>query len=222
MTQYEKNIPVLTAFPPPSIAYPLAAVLSMHDLKQLHIGETEKYAHITYFLNGGKEDPFPGEDRVHIPSPKVSTYDKKPEMSAMEIADYVCSRIQQQFYDVYIINFANADMVAHTGSIEATVKAVEILDSSIEKITKVVLSLGGSVIITADHGNAEVMIDPSTNKVDPEHTTNPVPFIVVSGIFEARQNLQLPVGILADVAPTLLSLLGIPVPSSMTGRNLLP
>ena len=222
MTQYEKNLPVLIAFPPPSIAYPLAAVLSMHELKQLHIGETEKYAHITYFLNGGKEDPFPGEDRVHIPSPKVSTYDKKPEMSANEITDYVCSRIQQGFYDVYIINFANADMVAHTGSIEATVKAVEILDSSIEKITKMVLSLGGSVVITADHGNAEVMINPSTNKVDPEHTTNPVPFIVVSGVFETKQNLQLPVGILADVAPTLLSLLGIPVPSSMTGRNLLP
>ncbi|OGY26178.1 MAG: phosphoglycerate mutase (2,3-diphosphoglycerate-independent) [Candidatus Woykebacteria bacterium RBG_16_44_10] len=222
MTQYEKNLPVLIAFPPPSIAYPLAAVLSMHEFKQLHIGETEKYAHVTYFLNGGKEDPFPGEDRVHIPSLKVATYDKKPEMSANEIADYVCSRIQQQIYDVYIINFANADMVAHTGSIEATVKAIEVLDSSVERITNEVLSLAGSVVITADHGNAEVMIDPATNKAGPEHTTNPVPFIVVSKIFETKQNLELPSGILADVAPTLLTLLGITVPSSMTGRNLLP
>ncbi len=222
MTEYEKNLPVMTAFSPPSIDYPLAAVLSINDLKQLHIGETEKYAHVTYFLNGGREDPYPGENRVHIPSPKVATYDKKPEMSAHEITDYVCSRMEQKLYDVYIINFANADMVAHTGSIEATIKAIETLDRSLEKITKLALSWGGLVVVTADHGNAEETIDTASGGPDTKHSNNPVPFIVVGDSLKTGQILKLPVGILADVAPTVLSLLGIPVPGSMVGRNLLP
>lgn len=222
MTEYEKNLPVLTAFPPPNILYPLAAVISMQDLKQLHIGETEKYAHVTYFFNGGREDPYPGEDRVHMPSPKVATYDQKPEMSALEITDYVYNRLQQDLYDVYIVNFANADMVAHTGSTEKTIKAIETLDYCMERISNLVLSKGGVVIITADHGNAEVLIDRASGRADTEHSTNPVPFIVVSDIFKQQQNLKLPVGILADVAPTVLSLLGFTAPSTMTGRNLLP
>ncbi|OGY27135.1 MAG: phosphoglycerate mutase (2,3-diphosphoglycerate-independent) [Candidatus Woykebacteria bacterium RBG_16_43_9] len=222
MTQYERNLPVMTAFPPPIIDYPLAAVLSMNDLKQLHIGETEKYAHVTYFLNGGREDPYPGEDRVHIPSPKVATYDKKPDMSATEITNYVCSKLEQKIYDVFIINFANADMVAHTGALEATIKAVETLDVCLERITKAVLNLNGVVVVTADHGNAETMIDIRTGGPDTEHNSSPVPLILVSDVFKTRQDLKLPVGVLADVTPTTLSLLGITVPGSMTGRNLLP
>jgi 2,3-bisphosphoglycerate-independent phosphoglycerate mutase len=222
MTKYEKNLPVITAFPPPIIDYPLAAVLSVNELRQLHIGETEKYAHVTYFLNGGREDPYPGEDRVHTPSPKVETYDKKPEMSAYEITDLVCSRIKQNLYDVYIVNFANADMVAHTGSLKATVRAIEILDGCLEKITNLATSRSGLVVITADHGNAEKMIDAESGGPDTEHNDSPVPFIVIGDTFKTRRSLKLPVGILADVAPTVLSLLGISIPGSMRGRNLLP
>ncbi len=222
MVEYEKNLPVITAFPPPNIAYPLAAVLSNNELRQLHIGETEKYAHVTYFLNGGREDPYPGEDRVHIPSPRVATYDKRPEMSAYEITDYVASRLKQKLYDVYIINFANADMVAHTGSLDATIRAVEILDGCLEKITALATSQGGLVVITADHGNAEKMINTTTGSPDTEHNNSPVPFSAVGEVFKTRQNLALPAGILADVAPTVLSMLGIAVPGSMRGRNLLP
>jgi 2,3-bisphosphoglycerate-independent phosphoglycerate mutase len=221
MTEYEKDLPLLTAFPPPKIDYPLAAVLSMHDKRQLHISETEKYAHVTYFLNGGNETPYPGEDRVHIPSPKVATYDKKPEMAAPEITDYVGKAISQKIYDCIIINFANADMVAHTGSIPATKKAIETLDSCLEKITNWVLASDGVLVITGDHGNAEVMLDPKTNAVDTEHTANPVPFIVVGGSFRNSQELQLPVGLLADIAPTILYLLKIQKPDSMTGNSLL-
>lgn len=221
MTEYQKNLPVLSAFPPLAIDYPLAAVLAMNDVHQLHIGETEKYAHVTYFLNGGNERPFPGEDRMHIPSPKVATYDKQPEMSAPEIANYVIKKLEEKMYGVYVINFANADMVAHTGSIKATTKAIEVLDSSVEKISNAVLSYGGVVVITGDHGNAESMINPTTGRPNTKHTANPVPFIVVADKFNERQSLQLPSGILADVAPTILYILDIPKPDSMTGKNLL-
>ena len=221
LTEYERGLPVLTAFPPPIIEYPLAAVISSVDRRQLHIGETEKYAHVTYFLNGGREEPYPGEDRVHIPSPKVATYDKKPEMSAPEITDYVCKVIQEQIYDCIIINFANADMVAHTGSVDATIKAIEVLDKCLEKITNIAVSVGGAVVITADHGKAEEMINPKTGGVDTEHSANPVPFIVVGKTFEGVSDPELTVGLLADVAPTVLSLLRIRKPDSMTGNDLL-
>jgi 2,3-bisphosphoglycerate-independent phosphoglycerate mutase len=221
LTEYERGLPVLTAFPPPIIEYPLAAVISSVDRRQLHIGETEKYAHVTYFLNGGREEPYPGEDRVHIPSPKVVTYDKKPEMSAPEITDYVCKVIQEQIYDCIIINFANADMVAHTGSVDATIKAIEVLDKCLEKITNIAVSVGGAVVITADHGKAEEMINPKTGGVDTEHSANPVPFIVVGKTFEGVSDPELTVGLLADVAPTVLSLLRIRKPDSMTGNDLL-
>jgi len=221
MTEYEKNLPVLAAFPPLIIDYPLAGILSFYEQRQLHIGETEKYAHVTYFINGGREEPYPGEVRLHIPSPKVATYDQKPEMAAYEISDYVCARLADQLYDVYIVNFANPDMVAHTGSMSATIKAIEVIDGCLEKIAKSVLGAGGVVLITGDHGNAESMINQVTGGVDTEHTANPVPLIAVSETFKTRRDLELPVGILADVAPTALSLLAIPIPDSMTGRNLL-
>lgn len=221
MTQYDKNIPLISAYPPPTIDFPLAAILSMNNLRQLHIGETEKYAHITYFLNGGRENAYPGEDRMHIPSPKIATYDKKPEMSANEITNYVVTKLEQKIYDVIIVNFANADMVAHTGSIDATIRAVEVLDSQLERITEIVLNLNGVVLICADHGNAETMIDVHTGGPDTEHNESPVPFFVISEKFKTRRDLQLPQGILADIAPTILSLLDITVPDPMTGRNLL-
>jgi len=221
MTEYEKNLPVLTAFPSLMIDYPLAAVLSEYEKRQLHIGETEKYAHVTYFINGGREEPYLGEVRMHIPSSKVATYDQKPQMSALEIANYVCERLADGVFDVYIVNFANPDMVAHTGSLSATVKAVETIDECLKKIGKAILSAGGVMMITGDHGNAESMINQATGGVDTEHSVNPVPLIIVSEIYQTRQNKKLPAGILADVAPTALSLLGIPVPESMTGRNLL-
>lgn len=221
MAEYEKNMPVTTAFPPPVIEYPLAAVISMSGLKQLHIGETEKYAHVTYFLNGGREDPFPLEDRVHIPSPKIATYDKKPEMSSLEITDFVLGKLKQNLYDAYIINFANADMVAHTGSLKATIKAVETLDKCMERITDATLELKGAVVITADHGNAETMINTKTGEMDTEHNDSQVPFIAISDIYKTRQNLELPVGSLSDVAPTVLGLLGVNPPADMIGRNLL-
>lgn len=221
MTQYDKNMPLISAFPPPAIDFTLASILSMNNLKQLHIGETEKYAHVTYFLNGGREDAYPGENRMHVPSLKVATYDKKPEMSANEITDYVLSKLKQKIYDVIIVNFANADMVAHTGSIEATIKAIEVLDSQLERITEAVMNLNGDVVISGDHGNADTMIDVHTGGPDTEHNGSPVPFFVIAKKFKNRPNLQLPQGILADIAPTVLSLLGITVPDSMTGRNLL-
>ena len=220
MTEYEKNLPVLVAFPPIIIDNPLAAVISLNDLRQLHIGETEKYAHVTYFINGGRETPYPNEERIHVPSPKVATYDQKPEMSAVEITDQVCNFLRKGLYDFYLINFANADMVAHTGSLEATKKAIEVLDACLERIVKVALP-SGAVVITADHGNAESLVNPKTGGVDTEHSANTVPFVVVAEGFNNRTQIRLPSGILADVAPTVLGLLGIHPPSSMTGKNLL-
>ncbi len=221
MAEYEKGLPVSIAFPHQGIAEPIARVLSDKMLKQLHIGETEKYAHVTYFFNGGREDPFPMEDRVHIPSPKVATYDQKPEMSANEITEFVLGKIKNDVYQFIIINFANADMVGHTGSIEATIKAVEVLDSCLKKIGDEVLIKNGAMVITADHGNAELMINPITGGVDTEHSSSRVPFIVVANEFQHSSTLQFPSGILADVAPTILSLMGIEKPGTMVGRDLL-
>lgn len=220
MTEYEKGLPVTVAFPHQEIAQPLAKVVSDRLLRQLHIGESEKYAHVTYFINGGREDPFPHEDRVHIPSPKVATYDLKPEMSALEIANFVASKIKTNSYDFYIVNFANADMVAHTGSLSATTKAIETLDTCLQKIATEILAKNGALVITSDHGNAEVMINPATGKVDTEHSDSPVPFLVVAKELEHTSE-QLPSGILADVAPTVLALMGIDKPPTMVGRDLL-
>ncbi len=221
MTEYEKNLPVLVAFPLQVVEDSLAKIISDNGLKQLHIGETEKYAHVTYFFNGGREESYSLEHRVHIPSPKVITYDLKPEMSATELTDYVVAKLKEDLYEFYIVNFANADMVGHTGSISATEKAIEILDSCLEKIGNEVLGKNGVMIVTADHGNAETMLNPTTGEVDTAHSRNQVPFVVVAKVLQKKPTVQLPPGILADVAPSVLSLFGIEKPDSMSGRNLL-
>jgi 2,3-bisphosphoglycerate-independent phosphoglycerate mutase len=221
MTEYDSTFAAPVAFPHQKITEPLSRVISNYSLKQLHIGESEKYAHVTYFFNGGLEEPFLMEDRIHIPSPKVATYDLKPEMSALEIANYVISKLKQNAYDFYVVNFANADMVAHTGSISATIKAVETLDTCLKQIGREVLFKNGAMVVTADHGNAEMMINPQTGSADTEHSTNKVPFIVVANEFAHSSTLQFPSGILADVAPTILSLMGIPKPGTMFGQDLL-
>lgn len=219
MTEYEKNLPVQLAFPPDIVKIPLARILSENGLRQFHIAETEKERFVTYYFNGQREEAFPGEDRVEIPSPKVATYDQKPEMSAYEVTKELILRLKGQFYDFIIINLANPDMVGHTGVLAAGIKACEVVDECLGKIVEVVINLGGAVIITADHGNVEEMIDPVTGEVNTEHSTNPVPFIVVGN--QINQADLLPQGILADVSPTILKIMQIDKPDLMTGRNLL-
>jgi 2,3-bisphosphoglycerate-independent phosphoglycerate mutase len=181
----------------------------------LRIAETEKYAHVTYFFNGSEEVAFPGEDRVLIPSPKVATYDLQPEMSALEVTDEAVRRLSTPEYGFFVLNYANADMVGHTGIIPAAVRAVETVDTCLGRIVAAVASRGGLAIVTADHGNAEQMIDPATGGPHTAHTLNPVPVFVAGG-----GNHPLRSGILADVAPTLLELLGIEPPPEMTGTSL--
>lgn len=221
LTEYEKGLPVSIAFPHQQITQPIAKVIADHQLKQLHIGETEKYAHVTYFFNGGREDPFPLEDRVLIPSPKVKTYDLKPEMSAVEITDFVVQKLRNNLYQFYVVNFANPDMVGHTGSITATTKAVETVDQCLRRLAEVVLAQSGCLVITADHGNAEVMINPVGGGVDTEHSSSPVPFIVVANDFKDSSIAQIQSGILADIAPTVLALMGLTKPGTMIGQDLL-
>ncbi len=219
MTEYESGLPVDVAFTADNVTEPLAKILSDRGLRQFHTAETEKYAHVTFFFNGGREAPFPGEDRLLVPSPKVATYDLQPEMSAPALTDEAVHRIQSGEYDVVIMNYANADMVGHTGSIEATTKAVEAVDAGVGRVVDAALAQGGAVLITADHGNAEQLVEYDTGKPLTSHTTNPVPFYFVvpqwPGVTLRRD------GILADVAPTMLQLLGIPQPPDMTGRTLM-
>jgi len=217
MTQYDAEMPgVLVAFPPQSLKNTLGEYLSSLDLKQLRIAETEKYAHVTFFLNGGVEAPNNAEDRILIPSPKVATYDLQPEMSAFLITEKVIEMIKEDYYDVIILNFANPDMVGHTGVLEAAIKAIEALDQCVPRIVDAVLKMGGQVIITADHGNADCMLS-EEGDVLTAHSLNPVPFLVIS----QEPVTLLEGGILADVAPTLLDLMGIEKPAEMTGRSLL-
>ncbi|HEY7778660.1 MAG TPA: 2,3-bisphosphoglycerate-independent phosphoglycerate mutase [Ktedonobacterales bacterium] len=219
MTEYESGLPVAVAFPADNVDEPLAKVLSERGLRQFHTAETEKYAHVTFFFNGGREAPFAGEDRLLIPSPKVATYDLKPEMSAPELTDEAVRRIRGGDYDVMLMNYANADMVGHTGVLEAAVKAVEAVDAGVGRVVEAALGQGGAVLITADHGNAEQLIEYDTGLPHTFHTTNPVPFyFVVPQLPDARLRDD---GILADVAPTMLELLGIPKPAAMTGRSLI-
>ena len=218
MTRYDKNFTLPTVIQPESMANILANVMGQTNLRNLRVAETEKYAHVTYFFNGGVEQPFPGEDRVLVPSPKVATYDLKPEMSAQGIADAVVKATNEGTFDVMIVNFANADMVGHSGKIEPTVKAVETVDACLGEIEKVVRAKGGAMLITADHGNAEMMIDPETGGPHTAHTTNPVPFIVVA---ENAKDIRLkPNGSLRDISPTLLGMLGLAEPEEMTGQDL--
>ena len=217
MTQYDATIPgVLIAYPPERLGNTLGEYLSSLGLRQLRIAETEKYAHVTFFFNGGVEEPNPGEDRVLIPSPKVATYDLQPEMSAYEVTDRVIEEIDKDIYDVIILNFANADMVGHTGVMEAAVKAVEALDECVSKIVPEVLAKGGQILLTADHGNADEMLDADGNVVT-AHSLNPVPLVHISD-----EPVKLKEGgRLADLAPTLLELMVIDIPDEMTGNSLI-
>lgn len=220
MTQYEKGLPVsAVAFLPKEVDMPLARVLSERGLRQLHLAETEKYAHVTYFFNGGNEEPFRGEERILVNSQKVASYDLVPQMSAPQITNKLISKITAKIFDFIIVNFANADMVSHTGNINATIEALKDIDIHLGQITKCLEDVGGGMIITADHGNAEQMIN-QFGQPDTEHNANPAPCIFVFNQFRNNDSL-LPSGLLADVAPTILALLNIPKPSLMTGRNLL-
>lgn len=230
-TEYEKELPVEVAYEPIGLRNVLAEVVSQSGLKQLHIAETQKYAHITFFLNGTREEPFTGEDRVIVPSIRVSSFEEVPEMSAHEITKKVIQAVEDNKYDFIAINFANSDMVGHTGNLEATVKAVEVLDECLGEIVDKVLLKNGALVITADHGNAEEVFNLQTGGIDKEHSTNPVPvFIVTKDLMgqtgpsgdppEGDLSLLSPVGMLADVAPTVLALLGIPQPKEMNGRSL--
>lgn len=219
MTQYDATIPAPVAYPPQSLANTLGEVLAKRGLRQLRIAETEKYAHVTFFFNGGVEEPNPGEDRVLIPSPKIATYDLKPEMSAHEVTEKVVQEIQSDKYDVIILNYANADMVGHTGCLEAAVKAVSTLDGCLGDVIAQVVSRGGAVLVTADHGNAESMVDPETGDPHTAHTSSPVPFILVDPRLKGIKLRE--GGALEDIAPTMLQLLGIPQPEEMTGRSLI-
>jgi 2,3-bisphosphoglycerate-independent phosphoglycerate mutase len=221
LTAYEERLPVHVAYPkPPKMTGILGQVLSSIGLKQFRSAETEKFPHITFFFNDYREQPFPGEDRQLIPSPKVSTYDLQPEMSAPGVADEVVRRIDSAVYDFVVVNFANGDMVGHTGSLPAAVKAVETVDACVGRILDAVERQRGVAVVTADHGNCEQMIDPTTGGPHTAHTTYDVDLIVMDNRFRGRKLLD--GGRLADVAPTLLHMLGLPKPAEMTGHSLIP
>ena len=219
MTRYDDTFTnIETAFKPVTLTNTMGEYLAANGKTQLRIAETEKYAHVTFFFNGGVEAPNPGEDRELIPSPKVTTYDLKPEMSAYEVTDKAVELIGSGKYDVMILNFANCDMVGHTGVLEAAEKAVKTVDACVDRVVKAVLATGGQVLITADHGNADMMIDPTTGEPFTAHTTNKVPFILVD---PSRKDAKLREGgRLADLAPTMLELMGLPKPAEMTGESL--
>lgn len=218
LTEYEAGLPstVEVAYPPQSLNHVLGQVLAEHHKKQLRIAETEKYAHVTFFFNGGVEEQFEGEDRILVPSPKVATYDLKPEMSAYELTDKLVMAIDSKQYDVIICNYANADMVGHTGNLDAAIKAIETLDICLNKVVDALHRVGGEALITADHGNAEQMSDPTTGQPHTAHTSELVPLI-----FTGRGRFTQTTGVLSDIAPTMLTLLGLPIPKEMTGKILL-
>jgi 2,3-bisphosphoglycerate-independent phosphoglycerate mutase len=218
MTCYDETFRLPVAFDRVRLEKILGEVVSEAGLQQLRIAETEKYAHVTYFFNGGEERPFPGEDRCLVPSPRdVPTYDYKPEMSAPQVTDALLKRLQTTAYGLVVLNLANGDMVGHTGIMEAAVKACETVDRCLAQIVTTVKSNRGQVFITADHGNAETMTDKNGN-AHTAHTLNPVPFIMVN---DSRRKLSLREGILGDIAPTLLESMGIVQPTEMTGTSLL-
>lgn len=218
MTQYEENLPVQVAYQPQYLKNTLGAVFAQAGLKQLRIAETEKYAHVTFFFNGGDENPSTGEDRILIPSPKVATYDLKPSMSAAELTDQAVREIKSGKYDLIILNYANCDMVGHTGVLAAAMEAVAVVDTCLGRLVDAMRKIGGITCITADHGNAEMMVDPATGEPFTAHTTNVVPFVVVA---EQQRGRKLRPGILADIAPTVLDLAGLEAPPEMTGRSLI-
>ncbi len=219
MTQYSDELDkfMQAIFPPQSLAKILGEVVAAAGRTQLRTAETEKYPHVTYFLNGGREEPFPGEDRIMVPSPKVATYDLQPEMSAPELTDKVVAAINSGKYDLIVLNYANPDMVGHTGSLPAAIKAVETVDTGLGRIADAIERAGGALVVTADHGNCELMRDPETGGPHTAHTTNPVPLFLLG----ARNRALLTEGRLADIAPTLLELMDLPKPPEMTGKSLL-
>lgn len=223
MTEYSK---VLTeegaqpAFPPEQVDHPLGSVLSIERIEQLRITESEKERFVTFYFNGLREKPYPGEHRVIIPSPRVSTYDQKPEMSSKELTQTLLKEINRRKYKFILVNYPNPDIVGHTGNLGQTIKAVEEVDKCLGEIANLVLTFDGVLLITADHGNAEELVNPHTGEIDTEHSSNPVPFIAISKRLTGR-SITLTSGILADIAPTVLSLLGISIPTQMSGRNLL-
>ncbi len=217
--EYDERFDLPVAFPGEPPGKILGEMLSGLGLRQLRAAETEKYAHVTFFFNGGREQPFPGEDRILVPSPRdVATYDLKPEMSAEKLTDEVLAKLKEQPYDFVLLNYANPDMVGHTGVLPAAIKAVETIDACLERLTSAVLAQGGCVLVTADHGNCEQMIDPKSGEPHTAHTTNPVPIWWVTGDTRGR---RLRDGSLADLGPTILELMGLPIPPEMTGKSLL-
>jgi 2,3-bisphosphoglycerate-independent phosphoglycerate mutase len=232
MTEYEKGLPVDVCYPPDVIQMTLAETISRAGKTQFHVAETEKYAHVTFFLNGTIEKAWPGEDRLVIPSPKVASYAEAPEMSAMKVADAAVAAIESEKYDFVVINFANADMVGHTGDLAATIKGVEAVDKAMDLVVAITLAKQGAVFITADHGNGEEVLNLRTHDKDKEHSTNAIPFLCISNAWEGQTgpsgdviegdlSLMSPVGMLADVAPTILKAMGVMQPGEMTGRALI-
>ena len=214
-TQYDETMPnVKVAFKPERLVNTFGEYVSKQGLNQLRIAETEKYAHVTFFFNGGEEKQYPGEDRILVPSPKVETYDMKPEMSAIEVTDKVVDAINSKKYDTIILNYANPDMVGHTGNMEATIKAIETVDKNIGRIFAKANELNATMLITADHGNCDIMLDDNNNVIT-SHTTSPVPFIVTD------KNIKLKNGKLGDIAPTMLEILGLEHPVEMTRESLI-
>ena len=226
MTPYGNDFQVPAAFEPEKILNPLGKVLADKGFTQLRLAETQKYPHVTYFFNGFKEEPFKNEYRVLIPSPPTIRPEEHPEMMAEEITNRLLQAIDEQSYDFILVNYANADVIAHTGNFEAAVKAVKIIDEQIGKIAEAILKNNGVLIITADHGNIERMINPQTGEPETQHDLSPVPIYLVAKEFKnkkdkARRKEKTPVGILADIAPTILELMNIPEPKEMTGQSLL-
>jgi len=216
LTEYQKQIDAEVAYKPDELSNTIGEYVSNLGLKQLRIAETEKYAHVTFFFNGGEETPFKNEDRILVPSPDVATYDLQPEMNAPLVTDKLVSAIESNKYDLIIVNYANADMVGHSGKFPAAVKAIEALDTCIGRVTNAVLKVGGDILITADHGNAEQMQNPETGQAHTAHTTNVVPLLHLG-----RKSTIADEGLLSDIAPTLLHLMGLEIPKEMTGRNLI-
>lgn len=216
LTEYAADLPVSVAFAPGTLEDTLPACVAAAGMRQLRIAETEKYAHVTFFFSGGVETPYPGEERVLVPSPKVATYDLQPQMSCPEVTEKLCAAIRHGGFDLIVCNIANPDMVGHTGMLDAAILAVRAVDQALGQICTAVEEVGGAMLITADHGNLEMMRDAETGQPHTQHTTGPVPLVLVGAEGTLRQD-----GALCDIAPTLMNLLGMPVPAAMTGRSLL-
>jgi 2,3-bisphosphoglycerate-independent phosphoglycerate mutase len=221
MTEYADDLSaVLPAlFPPVAITKSLGEIVSDAGLRQLRLAETEKYAHVTFFFNGGRETPFAGEERCLVPSPRVQTYDLQPEMAAFAITDQLLNALSSQRYDFIVVNYANADMVGHTGHLTASIRAVEVLDTCLGQLIDALQKQGGLLVVTADHGNIEMLVDPHSQQMHTAHTLNLVPFVIYTPTAKAFTLAKS--GTLADIAPTLLELMGLPLPTEMTGRSLL-